>query len=152
MPNADHLNNGPRFGWCFRIQLQGIPGEYAATATFPSVGYEVCEVGYFGGSRKLAAKCTTNETTVGIRDYVSANVAASVYNWYRSVGNARDCTIANNYKRDGVIMATNTDGAGGVQYKIAGCFPSQVEFGEGDYSSTDLILINVTVTYDYAEM
>ena len=153
MPDADRLGMGnPGFVWAYYIEISRLPAArlYVASVTAPSLTWEVTEVDYFATKRKLASKGNVAEMTVVIRDYVDADVHNQVKGWFEAVGNLKEGTInpPSAYKSDATLEFCDSSGAAVAAWKLEGCWPSSAEFGDLDYSGTDLRQINVTITVD----
>jgi hypothetical protein len=155
MPSSAFLGRQePVFQWAFYVLIDKIGPLYlyVATAALPSVTWETAESAFFSTTRKYASRFTMNEMSVTIKDYVTSATAAQVWNWWLLVGNpqAGDVNSPATYKSDGELWSCNGRGEPVDKWKLEDCFPSAVEFGDLDYSGTDIIQINVTVTIDMA--
>lgn len=142
----------PVFQWAFFVIIEKINPLYRfmATAALPSVTWEVAESAYFFTTRKYASRFTLNELSISIKDYVDSATAAQVWNWWLLVGDARagQLNTPGEYKSDGELWSTDGRGNAVDKWKLEDCFPSSVEFGDLDYSGTDMIMMNVTLTVD----
>lgn len=154
MPSSAKLGKEePSFQWAFYVVLPTL-GEgaqfYVATASLPNVTWEITEVPYFSQKKKFASRFNVNEMTCVLKDYVDFGTASKVWQWWNTVGNIEAGTVEEpgKYKKDGMMMKCNSQGEPVTQWKLQGCFPSAVEFGDLDYSGTDIVLISVTLTVD----
>jgi hypothetical protein len=154
MPSAGHLATGePAFGWCFTAifpKLGTLTPLYVSTATLPDQTWETTQAYYFAASVKLASRATINDCSLVIKDYIEPNTAAICWNWWKDVGSSADGYInpPPQYKTDGTLIITNGRGAPVNTYHLRGCFPSAMQMGDGDYSSTDLLQVTMTIMID----
>lgn len=158
MPSPAHLASGePAFGWCFYAifpKLSSVTPLYVATATLPDMAWETAESNYFAGKVKLASKSTINDCTLVLKDYVDPNVGAAAWSWFRSVGSLTDATVnpPAMYKCDGSLIITDGRGSNVNTFILKGCHPSTLQFGDGDYSSTDIMQITMTIIIDAIDL
>lgn len=154
MPSPSHLATGePAFGWCFMAifpMLSSVTPLYVATATLPDVTWEPAETHYFASKVKLASKATVNDCTLVIKDYVDPNVAAIAWAWYNAVGSNADGYVnaPGSYKTDGTLLITDGRGNPVNTFNLRGCYPSGMQFGDGDYGNSDIMQISLTISVD----
>ena len=154
MPSAGHLRTGePAFGWCFQAvfpKLGILTPLYVSTATLPDQTWENTQVYYFAGSVKLASRATINDCSLTIKDYIEPNTAALCWRWWRDVGSSFNGEInpPPAYKTDGTLVITDGRGSPINVWNLIGCFPSAMQMGDGDYSSTDILQVTMTIMID----
>jgi len=151
--SSAHLGrNEPVFQWAFFIVFPNMRDLtlYVATAALPSVTWEVAESAYFFTTRKYASRFTMNEVSVTIKDYVDSATAAQMWAWWVSVGNAQEGILnpPGAYKQDADLYSTDGRGNSVDHWVLEECFPSAMEFGDLDYSGTDIVQMNATITVD----
>jgi hypothetical protein len=149
--------NEPHFQWAFFIiipELGDLTPLYVATAALPSVTWETAESAYFFTTRKYASRFTINETSITIKDYVSNNTALALWNWWLSVGDAQLGSLRSpaDYKKNAELISTDGRGNAINTWILEGCWPSAMEFGDLDYSGTDIVQMNVTITTDMVSL
>lgn len=124
------------------------------SANLPVITNEPIEVPFMNETRRVAGKIMVEAGELTIRDYVDPDIAAKVEDWRGMVSDVKAGKIfyASAYKCDGTLQCY--DGEGGVtkQWRLVGCWPSNVNFGQLDYSTSDQVQITMTVQYDKAYM
>jgi hypothetical protein len=151
--SSAHLGrNEPIFQWAFFIVFPKFENLtlFVATAALPSVTWEVAESAYFFTTRKYASRFTMNEVSVTVKDYVDSATAAQMWAWWMSVGDARNGKLNSpgEYKQNAELHSTDGRGETVDQWMLEDCFPSSMEFGDLDYSGTDIVQMNCTLTVD----
>jgi hypothetical protein len=154
MPSSAKLGKQePSFQWAFYVVIPSLGDDaqyYVATVTLPSVTWETTEVPYFSQKKKFASRFNVNEMTCVLKDYVDFNTAAKAWKWWNSVGDIESGTVKvpSEYKKDGSLLKCDGRGSPIQTWKLQGCFPSAMEFGDLDYSGTDIVQISITLTID----
>jgi hypothetical protein len=159
MPSSARLGTAePVFQWAFRLILPGALGGEdlimaVSTVSLPGLTFETTEVCYFATKYKFASKFGVNDMSCTVKDYVDFQTAANVWMWYYSVGDMSSGTInaPGEYKKPATLQTTNGRGEPQKSWSLIGCFPTTVEFGDLDYSGTDIVQINMTISIDKVE-
>ncbi len=92
-----------------------------------------------------------NEFTCTIKDYVGYETAKKAWAWYQSVGDTQNFSGLNppsTYKKQATFATADGRGYPSVTWTLINCWPSAIEFGDLDYSASDLIHINMTICAD----
>lgn len=121
----------------------------------PKVSHEPVTVDSYNSKAYFAARHTWDEVTVTFRDDVTNAVA-------RLVGHQTQKQL-NHFEQTGALAGSNykfttyietMDGADGVldQWILEGCYLSNVDWGESNYSTSESQQITCTIRYDNATM
>jgi len=122
------------------------------SGNLPQNSLEVMTIPFMNESRKVAGKITVAETSLVIRDYIQPDTAQKVWDWFSQVADFQNGKIhyAATYKCDGEIITYDGEGQQHHSWKLVGCWPSAVDPGALDYSSSEQILITITLQIDKA--
>lgn len=105
------------------------------------------EVAYFAG------KQTWEPVTLKWYDIEQdPDVSAGIYNWITTVTDLPTAHVnpPSFYKRSASMSMTDGHGRPTETWQYCNAWPAQVNWGEGDYSQTDLQTIEVTMRFDRA--
>ena len=149
MPSLEHLvQSEPIFQWCFKVQFAGISGEYIASAMLPKDAVNVVAVHYRNYDKTIAGKAVHQQLNFVMKGYVSPNTAAEVWQWFSKVYVCPEVHAPSEYKIGGSMELTDGRGNMVTRWTLSGCWPSQVDVGEGNYGTPDLVLITATIEVD----
>jgi hypothetical protein len=157
-----------KFRWT--MEFLGICGSstkiapsFVKAANRPSLTIEETEINYLNGKMWIPGKGTPDTTQVTYYDIASSqggDVVAGLFTWLATVYNFTDpiglsqsskqssATVLGGYTaREGVLNML--DGCGNTidKFIYLDCWPTQINFGELDYSSNDECTIDVTLRY-----
>lgn len=154
-----------KFRWTMEFQGvcvtgQNIGASFVKAANRPSLTIEETEINFLNGKMWIPGKGTPDTTQVTYYDVASiqgGDVVASLFSWLATVYNFTDPVglsqsskshAEGGYTCDRGIL-TMLDGCGGVidSFTYLDCWPTQMNFGELDYSSNDECTIDVTLRY-----
>jgi hypothetical protein len=137
-----------------------IPPSYVKAANRPSLTIEETEINYLNGKMWIPGKGTQDTTTVTYYDVASADAAESIRPLFVWLSTVYDFTDPVNLKQSSV---TKRQGSYTAQYgaldMLDGCgnpierflyydpWPTQINFGDLDYSSNDECTIELTLRY-----
>ena len=118
----------------------------------PKENTEVNTIDHFNQQIKLAGKTTFDGGELVIHDAIDKDVEIMFRQWRNKVYNASKGTVgyASDYKLNGVITEYKPNGDGGRKWKLIGCWPSTVNYGELDYETGGYKDITATIVYDWA--
>ena len=118
----------------------------------PKESTEVNTLDHFNQQIKLAGKTTFDGGELVIHDAIDKDVEIIFRKWRNQVYNASKGTVgyASEYKLDGYITEYKPNGDGGRKWKLIGCWPSNVNYGELDYETGGYKDITATIVYDWA--
>jgi hypothetical protein len=121
----------------------------ATTPTF-SVGIETQQ----GASLEYKFAKSVSYDDVKVSFYDAVGMIRIFKAWRERVWTAEDgLKVADRYKRNSRldVYPPTWDIADGVSWKLTGSWPSVIRHGELTYTSSDVKLVEITVTYDWAE-
>lgn len=151
MPSAVHLaTNEPIFKWCFRLSFNAISGieNYIATSSLPKDAVNVVPVRYQNYDKTIAGRAIHQQHTFAMKGYVSPNTAAKMWQWWERVYKAGRVGSPGSYKEQGEVSLTDGRGNKVAQWNMIGCYPSQMDIGEGSYADPELVEIVATIEVD----
>lgn len=156
-------NNGayePQRSYSFVVNFSGSLGRNVAkTLTLavqsfplPTESSGVITVDYGNTKVKFAGQVSWNAGSLTLRDFISEDTEAAIMAWRQMVYNPQDDSVgwAKDYKQTATIYEVAPDGSYSRQWTLVGCWPSDVDYGNLDYTSDTLKLITVTIQYDKA--
>jgi len=147
-----YTNFEPKLANRFIMEIDGIPSFMIKTANRPKLESEVVELDHINLKRKIKGKSNWTDITITLYDPIVPSGAQSVMEWIRSGHESitgRD-GYADFYKKNIDFYMLGPVGDKVEQWKIVGAWISSAEFGDVDWSSTDPVMISLTLTYDYA--
>lgn len=151
MPSAVHLaSNEPIFKWCFRLTFNAITGieNFIATSGLPKDAVNVVPVRHQNYDKTIAGRAIHQQHTFAMKGYVSPNTAARMWQWWERVYKAGVVGSPGAYKEQGEISLTNGRGDKVARWNMIGCYPSQMDIGEGSYADPELVEIIATIEVD----
>ena len=134
------------------MEINGIESYVVKTAARPSFSSEVVEIDHINLKRKIKGKSTWEELSITLYDPIVPSGAQMVMDWIRQSHESltgRDGYAAF-YKKDLNFFTLGPVGDKVEQWTLKGAFISSANFGEMDWTSNDLVSIEVTLNYDYA--
>lgn len=157
--SADHI--APRGGsyeparqFDFMVEFGMLPGiEFAVQSTnLPNISTEPIEIPFMNETRKVAGKIVVEAGELIVRDYIEPDVAALVNSWRDRVVDVKEGKIfrAADYKSDGFIFTYDGEGNEHQLWRLTGCWPSSVNYGQLDYGTSDQIQITISIQIDKA--
>lgn len=150
VPEAFH----PSLQFRYVIFSSRIPGAavYARSAQQPGFDNNPIKVDYGNGSFKIKGK--TSWEDISIRCYQFEGITLPDF-WkyvqqHQLVKPALD-NYALTYKHDMRLGVLNPLGVPIGMWKLVGAFFSAVRFGDMDWGTDDVVEVDLTITYDFAE-
>ena len=143
----------------FEVQFDDSKGTWNKDLTLlvksfplPKESTEVNTLDHFNQQVKLAGKTTFSGGDLVIHDAIDKDVEIMFRNWRKKVYNASKGTVgyASDYKLDGTVTEYKPNGDGGRIWKLVGCWPSEVNYGELDYETGGYKDMTATIVYDWA--
>ena len=118
----------------------------------PKESTEVNTLDHFNQQIKLAGKTTFDGGELVIHDAIDKDVEIMFRKWRNKVYDAQKGTVgyASDYKLNALVTEYKPNGDGGRKWKLEGCWPSAVNYGELDYETGGYKDITATITYDWA--
>ena len=147
-----YTNFEPKLANRFIMEIDGIESYMIKTASRPTFTSEVVELDHINIKRKIKGKSTWDDVTISLYDPIVPSGAQQVMEWIRSSHESltgRDGYAAF-YKKDITFYLLGPVGDKIEQWTLKGAFILSANFGELDWSSNDPLMIELTLSYDYA--
>jgi len=136
----------------FIMYIDGIPAYLIKSVARPSVNMNTIKMEHMNIYRKLKGKAEWNDIEITMYDAVVPSAAQAVMEWVRlaheSVTGRDD--YSDFYKKDVTINVLGPVGDKVEEWTLKGAFPSQVNFNGMDWATPDPVMVNCTLSYDYA--
>ena len=142
----------PKLANRFIFYIDGMPAYLVKNADRPKYTNEVVTLEHINIKRKVKGKSDWSDISVTLYDPVTPSGAQAVMEWVRLSHESvtgRD-GYSDFYKKD---IRFNTLGPVGdvvEEWICKGAFVNNVDFGAGDWSSSEPMQINLTISMDYA--
>lgn len=131
---------------------EGIPAYLIKTSAKPSITNGEVTIDHINVKRKLKGKSAWNSIAITIYDAIVPSAAQAVMQWVRlhhESATGRDGYAAI-YKKDITLNQLSPLGEVIEEWKLKGCYLSEVNFGSLDWSAEDVVMIDATLNYDWA--
>jgi len=154
----------PKLNYRFRVVVTGFGGatnpapqeftRQVMNVTRPKVSHESIPVDSYNSRMYMMGKHTWEPVTVTLRDDVANNLTKLVGRQLQTQLNHKEQTgpaSGSNYKF-GMLIET-LDGNSGApieQWQLEGCFLTNTDYSQSDYSVSDPVTISLTLQYDNA--
>jgi hypothetical protein len=123
---------------------------YAKTLQLPA--YNIEEEVVPGGAVKYKFAKMVNWEDVNISFYDIHGLSGALYVWQLKVfGEGEGIGLATDYKQDSVFRLIDGQGNNADGYVLIGSWPKNISHSPLSYETSDLKLINMTLSYDFAE-
>lgn len=140
----------------YPMNSQGTGDDFEAglTVSTQSLGefkqsYGVIEDFYGNDSVKFAGKPQLSSVSWVIKGYVGIDTQQQLVNWSRQVFNDRNEKVGrpSRYMRNAFVVRDSGDGDTSFSrvWEWRGVWPSELGFGDHDYTASDLVRFNVTL-------
>lgn len=143
------------YNWSLEIALDDVGDQLLImqgleTFEAPKESNEEIVLEYGNERRYVAGKALYETSALTLKDFVDQGVASAIIKWRRLVYNSETGSIglARDYKKNADLTVIAPDQSSGRVFKLLGIWPQAVEYGAYDMTSSDKILINVTLRYD----
>lgn len=155
----------PKLQYRFRVQFQNLGNASGTKATRnvvsvgrPALTHEEVTVDTYNSKIYLAGKHSWDPITLTLRDDVDSEVIELLGKQLNRQVNHNDQSgafVGANYKF-GMTIETldgsqdDSDAAVLDQWTLAGCFISNIQYGELNYATSDVVQVSVTIRFDNA--
>lgn len=155
---SDMFDTGwePKLSQRFIMSIQNdnfsIPAYMVKAANRPTVNQEAVEIDHINMKRKFKGKTTWEDINITMYDPIVPSGAQAISDWFRRCHEpytGRD-GYANFYKINLQFKMLGPVGDVVELWTIHGAFPTQINWGEMDWSSAEMVNIQATIAYDYA--
>lgn len=144
----------PKLQMRFEMQLNGIPTYLIKASDLPNIDQNPVVVDYVNAEFKVKGKSRWQDITVTLYDSLSPSAANEIHKWLRDEHHNSKSGVdqyATTYKKDVNIVYFDPTGAQADQWTLFGAFIASANWGNVDLSSDDLINLELTLSYDFAE-
>lgn len=139
------------FRWI--IAMDGIDAFTAISSTRPGGGtFGETKIDYINQIRYVAGKFVPDTFTLKLWDPIAPSASQKVLEWVRlnyeiTSGRAGYWEF---YKKDFDLKLLDPPGGVAEQWRVQGAWPQKFDFGTLDYSSDNLVNIDLTIRYNSA--
>lgn len=139
--------------WLLRFPADlGIQEWWMSSASRPSINQTETEIPFLNTSTYVVGRYTWETIQVTLRDPIGPSASQAVMEWVRlhseSVTGRQG--YAAGYKRDVELDMLDPSGNCVSKWILKNCMATNVNFGDLDYSNSDLATIQMTLRFDYA--
>jgi len=147
-----YKNFEPKMNHRFIMEINGIESYLVKTASRPTYSAEPVEIDHINIKRKIKGKSTWEDINITLYDPIVPSGAQMVMDWIRQGHESltgRDGYAAF-YKKDVNFYLLGPVGDKIEMWTLKGAFITSANFGDLDWSASELVNIEVTLAYDYA--
>lgn len=118
----------------------------------PTIANEPLELPHGNTRVKVAGQASFEGGDLVVKDFIVADTEKVIEQWRRKVYDPETDQIgwAADYKVTGYVYEFSPDGSVSRTWKLLGCWPSSVSYGELSNDGSDKKQITITITYDKA--
>ena len=137
-----------QFRWV--LAIEGIDAFIVKTAARPNISIEEVEIPFINHRRYIAGKASFETMSVTLHDPIAPSGAQQVMEWVRTHFESVSgrAGYADFYKRDVQLKMLDPIGTVVELWDIKGAFIKSATFGSLDYSSDDIMMIDLTLAFD----
>ena len=135
----------------FVMYFDDIPSFMVKTASTPSFTDESIKLDHINSYRKIRGKREWNDISMTLYDPITPSGAQAVMEWARSAYESVTgrAGYSDNYKKDVTLNQLGPAGDIVGEWIIKGAFITEANFGDYDWSSSEVAEISVTMAMDY---
>lgn len=139
-----------KFRWV--LNIAGIDAYLLKTTQRPKYANEEATIHWINGTRYLAGKYTFEPLEAVLHDPIAPSGGQQVMEWLRVCHEhvSQRAGYADFYKRDIQLKMLDPYGAVVELWDIKGAWIQAADYGELDYSNTEVSDISITIRYDLA--
>lgn len=141
-----------KFRWI--LAIDGIDAFTLKTAARPQINFEPVTIDWMNAKRFLSGKGTWQTMAITTHDPIAPSAAVKVMDWVRlnyEPLNGR-MGYATYYKKDIQLKVLDPQGSVVELWDIQGAWPTDINFGELDYASSDPVEVAFTLQFDNATL
>ena len=145
----------PKLQMRFEMSLNNIPTYMVKASDMPNLDQNPVTVDYVNAEFKVKGKSRWQDITVTLYDALSPSSAGLIHDWVRDQHHNSNSGIdqyATTYKKQVDLVYFTPTGAVADQWTLYGAFIASANWGNVDLSSDDLLLLELTLSYDWAEL
>lgn len=130
----------------------GLIGLACETSGLPNNNTDPLEVPYGNNMIKVAGKTQFDDISITVKDFIEQDLEKVLMYWRYEVYNPETGKVgwAKNYKREARITLYSPNGTRERTWVAQGVWPTSIELGDLDYSSSDLRKLTMTLAVDNA--
>ena len=129
---------------------RNIPLIHLKDATTPT--FTVAKENYIGSSLEYKYAKSISWDDVKFTWYDTVGLVDIIREWRQSVWTEQNgLQPADNYKRNTQLICSLPTGLQAYGWNLVGSWPSQIRSGELTYTNSDVKVVEVTISYDWAE-
>lgn len=138
----------------FIMIVDGLMSWHIRTSDLPNLENNPVVVDTINAEYKIKGKSRWQDISVTLYDPIDISAAKMVHDWIKKHHNSdsNDDGRMSDYKKDITLMYVDPKGAPVEAWKLHGAFFASVNWGSVDVSSDDLLIIEGTISYDWAEI
>lgn len=154
---GDNVIHKRKFRWTFAVERQNgrVPASFVKMAARPNIQIEETEINFLNAKTYIPGKGTWEQITVTYYDVAVQGGGGNeqLWSWLASVYNFinNEALTQSSVRRcyGGTGICTLYDGCGNEleEWRLFDCWPTTVNFGELDYSSSEEVTIEVQLRY-----
>ena len=136
----------------FIMRIDGIPAYLIKTAARPQITFDEVELNHMNTTRYVKGKGKWQALQVTLYDPVVPSAAQAVMEWVRLSHESvtgRD-GYSDFYKKEVTFNVLGPVGDVVEEWILKGCYITDANFGDLDFSSSDPAEITLSLRYDYA--
>mgnify|MGYP003112086398 FL=1 len=136
----------------FIMRIDGIPAYLIKTAARPQITFDEVELNHMNTTRYVKGKGKWQALQVTLYDPVVPSAAQAVMEWVRLSHESvtgRD-GYSDFYKKEVTFNVLGPVGDVVEEWILKGCYITDANFGDLDFSSSDPVEIILSLRYDYA--
>lgn len=148
------INYEPKLGNRWILYIQGIPSFVVKEFARPKITQKNVEIHWINKVRYVKGKTTFDSVKLTLHDPITPSGAQAVMEWIRRHHEpltGRD-GYASIYQQNIELKLIDPAGVVIESWTFYNAWIESAEFGSLDYSKSDLLDIDLTIRYDYAEM
>jgi len=123
------------------------------SSALPTQMVEEIELNYLNERRYVAGRAMFEAIPLVVKDMVDVGVATACKTWFEQVHNSSTYKVglARNYKKTADMILIAPDGTLERTWRLHGCWPTAISYGELDMNSNDIVKIQMNLRFDRAE-
>lgn len=142
----------PKIKSRFMMNIDGIPAYTIKTANRPQITFEEVQLDHINVRRFVKGKGVWQTLQITLYDPIVPSAAQSVMEWVRLSHESvtgRD-GYSDFYKKDITFNVLGPVGDIIEEWKLKGAWIQDAQFGDVDFTSSDVLDVTLTLRYDYA--
>lgn len=122
-----------------------------ASYSAPQINVSPINVSYGNNKIKFAGLPEFPDSSIVLNDYIGIGVEKILSAWQKLVYDPKTQKVglASEYKKDAYLIEYAPDGTQARQWRLVGCWPSQLQLGDFNQEGNTVRQVTITLTYDY---